>query len=71
MLIDKTTVVQIPIALCTGSDTESYEWKISKHRDFFAQFSHVVLGAGSDPEVKHGKPLPDCYEVRDLEFSLP
>jgi pseudouridine-5'-monophosphatase len=48
--------------VCSGSDSVGYKQKITQHTQLFSLFSHAVL-AGDDPEVKHGKPAPDCYLV--------
>ncbi|XP_065840680.1 pseudouridine-5'-phosphatase-like isoform X2 [Oscarella lobularis] len=59
----------IPMALATGSSAINYEQKISRHREFFKIFTHVV--AGDDPEVKAGKPAPDVYLQAAQRFSPP
>jgi pseudouridine-5'-monophosphatase len=48
-------------AVASSSDRRYYELKTGRHREWFSIFECVVLG--DDPEVKHGKPAPDIFEV--------
>jgi pseudouridine-5'-monophosphatase len=48
-------------AIASSSDTHYFKLKTSRHRHWFSIFECVVLG--DDPEVKHGKPAPDIFEV--------
>jgi len=57
----------IPMALATGSNQWSYGIKTSRHQQFFSLFHHVVCSA-DDPEVKRGKPEPDCFLVAAQRF---
>jgi pseudouridine-5'-monophosphatase len=49
----------IMLGVVSSSDSELLERVLSEHgiRDYFA----VVIG-GDHPNVRHGKPAPDCYE---------
>ena len=58
----------IPIAVATGSDKQGYDLKTSSHTELFKLFSHIVLSS-EDPDVKHGKPAPDCFNVASDRFS--
>jgi len=42
--------------------------KTRKWKHIFNLFDHKVYGAGSDPEVPHGKPNPDIYLVAAKRF---
>lgn len=57
----------VPVAIATGSSDTSYQQKIQRHQELFNLFNHVVC-SGTDPEVKHGKPAPDCFLVAAKRF---
>jgi len=49
----------VPQAVASSSHRRDFELKITRHREWFANFQCVVLG--DDPAVKHGKPAPDIF----------
>ena len=55
------------MALATGSHREELKMKISQHGDIFSKFLHTVCSS-DDPEVKRGKPAPDCFLVAAARF---
>ncbi|KAL8600689.1 hypothetical protein ACOMHN_006755 [Nucella lapillus] len=59
---------EVPMALASGSDHENFALKTQSHQDLFGLFLHAVLSS-SDPEVKHGKPAPDCFLVAAARFA--
>jgi pseudouridine-5'-monophosphatase len=61
---------KVPIAIASGSDHHNFELKTVNHRDLFGLFHHAVLSS-SDPEVKHGKPAPDCFLIAAARFPEP
>lgn len=58
---------KIPIALATSSSKQLYDVKTTNHANIFDLFDHKVYGS-SDPEVVHGKPLPDIFIVAARRF---
>jgi len=63
----------IPMALASGASLKEHTWKTTNHQELFSVFKHAVL-TSSDPEVKHGKPAPDCFLIaagRFLDKPLP
>lgn len=69
-LVDYFTKINVPLAVCTGSDNHEFEQKSRDLKDFISKFQFIVL-AGDDPEVKHGKPAPDPYFVTMERFATP
>src|SRR6218665_3449284 len=55
------------MALATGSYAKEFELKITKHKKLFEKFHHTVCSS-DDPDVKHGKPAPDCFLVAASRF---
>lgn len=55
------------MALATGSATRDYDAKITRHRDLFQLFDHVVTG--DDPDLKNGKPAPDVFLIAASRFK--
>jgi pseudouridine-5'-monophosphatase len=63
---------QIPMAIATGSSKESFKLKTARFGDMFHagnNFQHIVTTA-DDPEVKMGKPAPDCFHVCASRFEF-
>ncbi|KAJ3125859.1 Pseudouridine-5'-phosphatase [Nowakowskiella sp. JEL0407] len=52
----------IPISVATSSHKNSYLQKTANNQDLFSLFGENVT-VGDDPEVKHGKPAPDIFNV--------
>ncbi|KAI1733130.1 haloacid dehalogenase-like hydrolase domain-containing protein [Ditylenchus destructor] len=71
-LIDHFHSNAVPLAICTGSDNEEFTLKIRRFSHWLEKIplAQVVL-AGSDPEVKNGKPHPDPYLVTLKRFPAP
>lgn len=57
----------VPISISTGSSEASFILKTKNFQEFFNLFDFVVK-CGSDPQVKHGKPAPDAFEVARQRF---
>lgn len=61
----------VPIAIATGSAQVAFERKTGHIGDILRKpFSHHVY-AGSDPEVKRGKPYPDVFLCAARRFKSP
>lgn len=59
------------MAIATGAAQTGFERKTSHIGDILrSPFKHHVF-AGSDPEVKRGKPNPDVFEIAAKRFSPP
>ena len=59
---------KVPMALATGSGHDEFQLKSQHHTALFQMVSHSVFSS-SDPEVKHGKPAPDCFLVAAKRFA--
>lgn len=59
---------KIPIAVATSSSRDSFDFKTQKYQRLFSLFSHIVA-AGSDPDVKQGKPSPEVFQVCASRFK--
>lgn len=60
----------IPIAIATSSNKESFDLKSTKFTDLFSNFHHIVCG-GTDPAVLNGKPAPDIFLIAASRFEPP
>jgi HAD superfamily hydrolase (TIGR01509 family) len=70
-LIKHLSSKNIPIAIATGSSQSGFERKTSHLGDILRKpFNHHVY-AGSDPEVKNGKPHPDVFLTAAKRFPQP
>uniref|UniRef100_A0A5S6Q9W5 pseudouridine 5'-phosphatase n=1 Tax=Trichuris muris TaxID=70415 RepID=A0A5S6Q9W5_TRIMR len=50
----------VPMALCTASKRKYFQLKTSMHENVYKMFNHIVC-IPEEPEIKHGKPDPECY----------
>ncbi|KAI6196332.1 hypothetical protein M3Y94_01096500 [Aphelenchoides besseyi] len=62
---------KIPLAICTGSDAEEFELKTRKNLGRWLEIIPIRVLAGSDVDVKRGKPDPDPYLVTMKRFVNP
>lgn len=68
-LIKHLSSKKIPIAIATGAAQSGFERKTGHIGEILRKpFSHHVY-AGSDPEVKNGKPHPDVFQVAAKRFK--
>jgi len=58
----------VPMAMATGSAGSEVHLKTSSHQHLFSLFHHVVCSS-DDPDVKRGKPHPDCFLVAAQRFD--
>ncbi|KHJ81706.1 hypothetical protein OESDEN_18606 [Oesophagostomum dentatum] len=50
----------VPMAICSGSCSRSFQWKAESHRDWVDLIPLHVL-CGDDDSIKRGKPFPDGF----------
>ncbi|KAM3176386.1 hypothetical protein ACTXT7_006596 [Hymenolepis weldensis] len=67
-LIEYLSKNSVGIAIATGSSSNQVLHKMWNFKDVWQNVHHVVA-AGDDPEVKHGKPAPDVFEVALGRFN--
>jgi pseudouridine-5'-monophosphatase len=70
-LITHLSSKNVPIAIATGSAKSGFEKKTSHIGDILRKPFHHHVYAGSDPEVKHGKPQPDVFLIAARRFDNP
>ena len=58
----------VPLCVATGSKTWLYKVKTTNKEHIFDLFSHYVCS--DDPELKHGKPAPDIFQLAASRFSF-
>ncbi|GMT30434.1 hypothetical protein PFISCL1PPCAC_21731 [Pristionchus fissidentatus] len=61
---------EVPMAICTGSNTTEFAQKSAKSADLWQLIPIKVL-TGDDPLVKNGKPHPDPYIETMKRFPAP
>eukprot|EP01135_Chromosphaera_perkinsii_P000307 Nk52_evm76s62 gene=Nk52_evmTU76s62 len=68
-LIQRLVDLNVPLAICTSSNSEAVSCKRTYHEPMFARMKTVVTG--DDPLVKNGKPAPDIFleGARRLEIA--
>lgn len=70
-IIEQLSAKKVPIAIATGASEAGFQKKTGHIGDILRKpFSHHVF-AGSDPEVKRGKPHPDVFETAARRFKNP
>ncbi|VDK58859.1 unnamed protein product [Anisakis simplex] len=57
----------IPRAICTGSPDLECNIKLTNHKELRDLIPFIVRG--SDPEIRRGKPAPDCFLVTMNRFE--
>lgn len=70
-LVKHLSAKNVPISIATGSAKDRFEKKTSHIGEILRKpFSHHVF-AGSDPDVKRGKPYPDVFLTAAKRFKDP
>jgi pseudouridine 5'-phosphatase len=59
----------VPQAVATSSDRYNFDLKITKHKEWFRIFEHVITG--DDPEIRRGKPHPDIFLLTAERMQAP
>ena len=59
----------VPQAVATSSHRHLFDLKTTRHREWFAGFSAVVLG--DDPRLVRGKPAPDIFLLAAADLGAP
>lgn len=59
---------KVPTAICTSSGADEFEVKCRKRFQHWLALIPTRVLAGTDPEVKLGKPHPDPYLVAMMRF---
>jgi pseudouridine-5'-monophosphatase len=70
-LIKHLSSKNVPIAIATGSSQSGFERKTGHIGEILRKPFHHHVYAGSDPEVKRGKPHPDVFLVAAKRFDKP
>lgn len=70
-LIEHFSAKKVPMSIATGSSQSGFEKKTSHIGDILRKPFHHHVYAGSDPEVKRGKPHPDVFEQAAKRFKNP
>uniref|UniRef100_A0A1I7W272 HAD-superfamily hydrolase n=2 Tax=Loa loa TaxID=7209 RepID=A0A1I7W272_LOALO len=60
----------IPMAICSGSSSNSFKFKTMNHKDLI-DLIPLQVKCSSDPEIKEGKPSPEAYLVTMQRFRNP
>lgn len=69
-LLDHLLKHDVPVAICTGSDTEEFQLKTrgEETKKLVSKVKLIIL-SGDDPECKNGKPAPDPYLLTMKRFG--
>lgn len=68
-LTEALAEIGAPAAVATSSNRRFFDLKTSRHRDWFAGFTAIVVG--DDPRIVRGKPEPDIFLLAAEELGVP